>query len=125
MARIDVNLDEAPDSFGELHPEGMLAVRIVSGEVRDTKSGDGKYINWRLDPIESENKKPVWLMTSLKREALWNLKALLKSARVQWSTDGSFDLEDAFGAELLVNVKHEMYQGELRERVGTPYKALT
>ena len=123
MAHIDVNLDAVEDQSGECHPEGQLLIRIAKAEIRDNKEKTGKYINWQLNPVESENKKPVFLMTSLKPEALWNLKQFLKAAGVQWHSDGSFDTEDAMGQEVWVTIIKEVYEGNEQNKVKPPYKA--
>lgn len=121
MAHIDVNMNEVEDTSVP-HPDGPLLVRVVKGEVRDTKAGDSKYINWQLNPVEGNNKRPIFLMTSLKPEALWNLQRFFKAAQYEWETDGSFNTEDLLGKELFVSVTQEEYNGEMTNRVGPPYK---
>jgi hypothetical protein len=123
MPRIDVNLDAVADYSGELHPDGPTLVRIKKAEVKLNKAKDGKYINWQLEAVDSDIKTPLWLMTSLKVDNLWALKAFLKTAKVQWDTDGSFDLEETFGAELYVTVSQDEYEGKMRNTVGLPYES--
>lgn len=121
MAHIDVNLDDVKE--GELHPEGLTLVRIAKGEIRSKKGDESsKYINWQLEAIDTDNKRPLYLMTSLKLEALWNLKSFLQEAGVQWNSDGSFDTEEALGAEIYVTVGQEEYDGTIRNTVKKPYK---
>jgi hypothetical protein len=124
MAVINVNLDAVEERERRVHQEGLLGVRVVDAEIRDNKAKDGQYINWRLDPIEGDNNSPVWLMTSLKPDALWNLKRFLKECGFQWESDGGFDTADVLGSEVYVTVTIEEYQGEPRNRVGMPYKAM-
>jgi hypothetical protein len=122
MAHIDVNLDEVQDQ-GEAHPEGLTLVRIAKAEIKSKKGDEGsKYINWQLEPIGTDNHRPLFLITSLKTDALWNLKGFLKEAGVQWNSDGSFDTEEALGAEVHVTVGLEEYDGQIRNRVKPPYK---
>lgn len=124
MAHIDINLNEVPDQ-GEAHPDGQTHVRIKKGELLENKAKDGKHIRWQLEVVGSENHMPLWLRTSLKKDALWNLKAFLQKAGVQWQTDGSFDIEDALGAELYVEVGRDVGDdGTTRNEVGPPYNEL-
>lgn len=122
MAHIDVNMNEVADQ-GSPHPDGPLFVRVVKGEVRTNKAGDGQYINWQLNPIESENKRPIFLMTSLKPEALWNLQRFFKACGFNWESDGSFNTEDLYGKEVFVSVTQDEYNGEMTNKVGPPYKS--
>jgi hypothetical protein len=122
MAHIDVNLDAVEDTGSELHPEGMLLVQVAKAEVRENKKKDGKYINWQLNPVESANKRPIYLMTSLKPEALWNLKRFLKECGVAWSSDGSFSTDDVLGCQVWVTIVQEEYSGEIRNKANSPYR---
>jgi hypothetical protein len=122
MAHININLDEVKVNTGEPHPEGRLRIRVKKGELRDNKAGDGKYINWQLEPVGTDNKRPAWLKTSLKPEALWNLKQFLQACRFKWSSDGTFNIEDVLGCEADVNcgvfVRND---GEKDNNIGPPY----
>ena len=123
MEVVNVNL-ETVDDGRELHPEGPLHVRVVSCEERETSDGSGTHLNWRLDPVDSENHKPLFLITSLKPHALWKLKGFLKACQFQWNSDGTFDFTDVLGSELIVNVQHETYNNDIQDKPGMPYKAV-
>jgi hypothetical protein len=122
MALINVNLNEVEDQSGDIHPEGETLVRIVDSEIRDNKAGDAQYLNWRLKVLNSENTRPLYLITSLKPAALWNLKNLVTACGVsEFSMDG-FDTTDLHGCELYVQIKNEEYDGQMRNKVNGPYK---
>jgi hypothetical protein len=122
MAVINVNLNDVEDQSGETHPEGETLLRIVDSELRDNKAGDAQYINWRLKVLNTENNRPIYLITSLKPAALWNLKNLLKAVGVEeFSMDG-LDTSDYHGAEFYGQVKTEVYEDTKRNTVSGPYK---
>ena len=124
MSHININLNEVETASGEPHPEGLLAVQVKKAELRDTKAGDSKYINWQLSPTQSENRRPVFLRTSLKPEALWNLKLFLTACGFQWQSDGTFNLEDVLGSECRVSVSlRQLDDGRKDNEVGPPYYA--
>ena len=120
MAHINVDLNNVPDD--DLHPEGMLHVRVVESEVREKKDKTGKYISWRLDPVNPPTgiKRPVYLITSL--TDLTGLKRFLKAAGHSWDSDGTFNTTDVHGRELMVNLEIEEYEGEKQNKVKFPYK---
>jgi hypothetical protein len=122
MSFINVNLNDVEDTSGDPHPEGRTNLRIVSSEVRETKAKDGTYINWRLEVMDSENKKPIWLSNSLKPQALWNLKNLYKVCVGDEFSPEGFDTADLHGCEFSGVVSIEEYNGEKQNRVEGPYK---
>lgn len=122
MSHININLDEVAGAGGEPHPEGQLHIRVKKGEIKDNKAGDAKYINWQLDPVGTINKSPAWLMTSLKPDALWNLKAFLQGCKFKWNSDGSFNLEDVLGSEVIVTCGVRVLDdGRKTNQIGPPY----
>ena len=63
-------------------PEGDYLLKIVEAELRRTKDGGGRYYSWRFT-ITSPAKfkgKTVYDITSLKPDALWNLRNLIHAA---------------------------------------------
>lgn len=59
-------------------PEGDYLFKIVSHEVRKSERSGGRYINWLCTVASGEYKgKKVYLNTSLKPDALWNLRNLI------------------------------------------------
>jgi hypothetical protein len=124
MSFINVNLNDVEDQSGDVHPEGRTNLRIVGSEVRETKAKDGSYINWRLEVIDSDNKRPIWLANSLKVQALWNLKNLYKACMGDTFNPEGFDTTDLHGCEFSGVVSIEEYQGAKTNRVEGPYKAI-
>lgn len=60
-------------------PEGDYLGKVVNGELRKTKDGSGRYYNWRVQitaPAKYRG-KTLYHNTSLKPEALWNLRNLI------------------------------------------------
>ena len=125
MAIINVNLNDVEDSSGDIHPEGETLVRIVDSELRDNKAGDAQYVSWRLKVLNTENNRPVYLITSLKPSALWNLKNLVKACGTDEFSMDSLDTSEYHGRELYVQIKNEEYDGQMRNQVSGPYKKAT
>lgn len=121
MAHINVNMNEAPD-MDEVHPEGPLHVRVKEAKQQKNKDDDGQHIAWRLDPVGTTIKRPVWLRTSLKLENQGGLKSFLRACGFQWNADGSFNTDDVLGSELIVNVSVGEYNGAKTNEVKFPYK---
>lgn len=122
MAFINVNLNDVEDQSGEAHPEGRTNLRIVSSEVKESKQAKNPYINWRLEVMDSENKKPIWLSSSLLPQALWNLKNLYKAVVGEEFNPEGFDTTDLHGGEFSGVVTIEEYNGEKQNKVEGPYK---
>lgn len=119
MARIkSPGLKDAPDSL-EAIPEGVYLCVIDSCEPATTSSGN-PYIAWEAsvcDDSECSGRKLFWNTSQLK-QALWNLKKLLKIADVEYDEeDDSFETEDAIGVEILLKVVQEEYEGRVRNKV--------
>lgn len=122
MSFINVNLNDVEDTSGEVHPEGRTNLRIVSSELREKKGASSQYINWRLEVMDSENKRPVWLTTSLLPQALWNLKNLYSACMGDTFNPEGFDTADLHGCEFSGMIGIEDYQGNKTNRVEGPYK---
>ena len=122
MAFINVNLNDVEDQSGEVHPEGRTNLRIVSSEMRESKQAKNPYINWRLEVMDSENKKPVWMSSSLLPQSLWDLKNLYKAAVGEEFPIEGFDTTDMHGCEFSGVLSIEEYQGNKQNKVEGPYK---
>lgn len=124
MAHINIDMNQVEDTGGEPHTEGMHAFEIHKATLEDNKSGGGQHIRWQLKPIASEvSKRHVFLRTSLKADALWNLKGFLKDGLGQAEFDPSgFDLDNYVGMKVQVNCKVTEYNGEPTNEVTRPYK---
>lgn len=77
------NVDERREGGKAAHvPEGDYLLKVVGCELK-SKQGDesSKYLNWRLEIVEPSkyrNAGAIWHVTSLKPEALWNLRNFLE-----------------------------------------------
>jgi len=101
MSRINVKLNDVQSGF-EVYPDGLYLVEIQeSSKTKKSKAGN-LMILWigKITEGEYENKLISW-NTVLTEEALWNLKAMLEAVGLEWDEDG-FELEDAFGKELII-----------------------
>lgn len=60
-------------------PEGDYLGKVVKGELKRNKAKDGKYFAWRIQVVAPKQfkGKTLYLNTSLKPEALWNLRNLI------------------------------------------------
>jgi len=115
MARINVNLEDVESGF-EVYPDGQYIVEIQESS-KIKKSDAGAFILWLAKIIDGEYEgKMISWNTSLLPQALWNLKAMLEVIEVEWDEDG-FEMEDAFGKELMVVNEIRQYNGEDRNNI--------
>lgn len=63
-------------------PEGDYLLRVVGCELKKKKDDESsKYLNWRVSVVKPEKYKNagvIYFVTSLKEEALWNLRNFLE-----------------------------------------------
>lgn len=131
-----INVDFSDvDSFEPL-PEGQYDVEIDKVEVRENKAGDGLYLNWELIVLDGEyENRRLWMITSLKPQALFRLKQVLEDLGVTDDEDEEVELEydddvdpttqsgprllfpEVEGLEAVAVVKNEMYDGREKNRV--------
>lgn len=64
---------------GDRVPEGDYLMKVVDVQLRENKEKTGQYLSWLLQVVEPKAYagKHVYHRTSLKREALWNLRGFL------------------------------------------------
>lgn len=116
MPKIRVNLDDVESGFA-LYPDDSYLVEIQPTTKTKKSEEGGAYIFWIAKIIEGEfDGKLISWNTSLKENALWNLKNLLECIGLAWDEDG-FELEDAFGKQLIVTNQQRDYQDEPRNNV--------
>lgn len=63
MARIEFNIDAVEPAVNtyELLPRGRYLVMIINSEVKDTKAGDGSFIEWTFEVMDGEHKgRRLW-----------------------------------------------------------------
>ena len=117
MPRINVNLTEVESGF-EVYPDGKYLVEI-SDKSKITKSSEGgAYIRWIAEIMEPEEfgSKFISWNTSLLPQALWNLKAMMEVIEVAFDEEG-FEMEDAFGSQLIVENQVRDYNGQDRNNI--------
>jgi len=121
MPRINVNLTDVESGF-PLFPEDNYRVEIQdSSKVSVSKDG-GSFIRWIAKCVEGEmDGKLIGWNTSLKPQALWNVKNLVEALDVEFDEEG-FDLEECFGKEVVISVSQRTIeqgrrQGELGNQV--------
>lgn len=67
-------------------PTGDYLLKVVGCELKTKEGATSKYLNWRLTihaPDKYKNAGSIWHVTSLKPEALWNLRNFLEDLGVK------------------------------------------
>lgn len=103
---------------GFLIPAGDYRAQIKSVVQEDSREGNPMY-TWVFTGLEGKAKgKDFKAWTSLKPEALWKLKGLLKVLHVE-IPDSAFKLpkEDVIGQELVIVVEDDEYDNKKRSKV--------
>lgn len=92
-------------------PEGDYLAKIVEAEIRDAASGS-RYFRWKMQVAAGEYKgKSVYMNTSLKPEALWNLRNLIHAATGR-NVAGKvldFDPDKLYGKSIGIAVEDNEY----------------
>ena len=97
-------------------PAGIYLSICESGEVK-TAEGGGKYVAWTFSILEGDVAgRKLFFNTSLKEQALWNLKGLLEALNCPMD-EGGFATEDAVGLKCMLVVDIEEYQNRQQNRV--------
>lgn len=108
-------------------PEGDYIAKITGVERKKNKAGDAYYFSWKVQVVESASGDtkhkgaPLYYTTSLKHEALWNLRNLIYA-----STDGKknvagksvdFDPTSLVGKKIGITVEDDEYEGKIRSQI--------
>jgi len=104
-----LDLTSTPSDTNELLPNGVYLAKIAKAELKETKSGTGKYINVQLKVIEGEyENKSVFTMFNVENSnpkaveiGLSQLKSMLHAAKAPFKLDS---VEDLVGYDLGVKV---------------------
>ena len=95
MAFIEIPDFDKVETGREPIPAGKYTVKIVGGEQRTSQESGSSYIRWDAEIIgaaDPENAKVlgrhVFWNTSLKPDALWNLKSLIEALRAPFEPNG-------------------------------------
>lgn len=134
MAGIRINFAEVEGGF-EPVPEGTYEVMVEEVEVRESRSSDNNYLNWRFRILDEEYEgRFLWNITSLSERALFRLKEVFLALDViaeddeisiDWEDD--VDITTSSGPRLVepeveglacaLVVRIEPYEGKDRNRV--------
>ncbi len=107
MPKIKVDLTSIPSY--DLIPDNEYTFEID----RCTKNVEKNYLTWDLVVLDAGDYLDCRIrhITSLKPEALWNLKALVQAAEVEFDEDG-FDSDDLIGEHLSSQTEKKEFEGE-------------
>lgn len=118
-----IELDTLPEQTNDFSPlpVGEYLVEIVKAEIKNTKAGNGQYINLRLDVSEGQYANRVLF-------AIVNIKNQLEAAeRIGRAQLGDImraiglsslsDTDQLIGAPLIVKVGQREYNGEMQNDV--------
>ena len=103
-------------------PEGDYLVKIVKAELRKSeKKGKGRFFSWRFQIVEPKKYKGKTLydITSLKPDALWNLRNLIFAALGK-NVAGkalNFNPEKLYGKVVMVTVEDEEYEKKINSNI--------
>ena len=102
-------------------PEGDYLAKPVNAELRKSEKSGGRYLSWRFQIIEPKKfkGKTLYDRTSLKPDALWNLRNLINAALGK-NVAGkvvNFDPEVAYGKTVMITVEDDEYEGKIRSQI--------
>jgi len=105
----------------QIIPDGDYAVKVK--EVTEETGDKGKYLNWVLDITTGEFKgKRVYYITSLTKQSLWNLRAVLEAMGLDVpKSKMNLDIKSYAGLEMGVSVETEKYKGRMKNVVVDTY----
>lgn len=93
-------------------PEGDYLAKIVEAELRTSERSGSRYFTWKMQVASGEFKgKTLYMTTSLKPEALWNLRNLIHAA-VGKNVAGKqldFEPEKLYGKLIGISVEDNEY----------------
>src|ERR1035437_10407307 len=97
----------------EVLPIGTYNAFIFDIKLKTSQAGDG-YYNWEFTVSDDDYKgRKIFMVTSLKPEALWKLKKTLQDLTGE-TLDGEFEFEAAefIGCEVAITIKHRTWEGK-------------
>lgn len=102
-------------------PEGDYLAKPVNAELRKSEKSGSKYISWRFQVVEPKKLKGKTLYdrTSLKPDALWNLRNLIHAALGKNIAGKvvNFDPEQIYGKVMMITVEDDEYEGKIRSQI--------
>jgi hypothetical protein len=102
-------------------PEGDYLAKAVKAELRKSEKSGGRYFSWRVQIVKPEKYKgkTLYVNTSLKPDALWNLRNLIHAALGK-NVAGkalNFDPEKVYGKVMGVTVEDDEYKEKMRSQI--------
>lgn len=102
--------------------EGKKHVRIMKVE-EATSQGGNDVLKFTFEVVKGEDKGCRIIESfSLAENALWKLKSLLQALGMKCDKKVTLDLDKLEGKELVIEVKHEEYNGTTRAKSNTFFK---
>ena len=117
---ISVDFTDVESNEYEPIPEGRYQATVFDVEQKPSKSSDFPYLNWQFKIQGGDyDGRRVFMMTSLKPNALWKLKDVLDEIAPEIDTSGKLDLDltELMGLNCRVEVIQEEYKGDMKNRV--------
>jgi Protein of unknown function (DUF669) len=100
-------------------PEGDYLAKIIEAEINDAASGS-RYFRWKMTVATGEFKgKSVYMNTSLKPNALWNLRNLIHAATGKNVAGSilSFDPDKLYGKSIGIAVEDNEYTKDGKTKI--------
>jgi len=102
-------------------PEGDYLAKPENAELRKSERTGGRYFSWRFQLLEPKKYKGKTLYdrTSLKPDALWNLRNLIHAATGKNIAGKvlNFDPEAVYGKPVTITVEDDEYEGKIRSQI--------
>jgi len=101
-------------------PEGDYLAKIVSSEIRESEKSGSRYISWKISVHNGEFKgKTLYHITSLKPEALWNLRNFIHAATNKNVAGKALNVDTSVleGKVIAITVEDDEYEGKVRSRI--------
>lgn len=101
-------------------PEGDYLAKIVSSEMRESEKSGSRYLSWKLTINNGEFKgKPLYHITSLKPDALWNFRNLIHAATGKNVAGKAINVDTTAleGKVIAITVEDDEYEGKIRSRI--------
>lgn len=105
--------------------EGKHVVKVATADVKQSQGGnDMIVVAFEVTRGESKGGR-VFENFPLVDNALWKLKGLLQAIGMKADGKVQLDLDKLVGKVLIIEVKHEEYEGKTRAKVDQMYKFTT
>ena len=118
---VDIDINNVEDTR-ETIPDGVYLCRIKSVEKKHKAGSEYPYLDVRLTP-DGHERKTLFHNLSYHPNALWNMKAFVTRAGVEWGKNG-FHYRDLIGRRIGVTVSIEPSRDDPNEKrnvISPPY----